>query len=396
MRSIVVCELRCRAQQHAAVNAGLVSTACLAFPEHQVVFCARRDHLDSVVSKLAASEAPNLATREIEPPDRHAGWGKVFRGETRLVRRIRRDVSVDPFIFLLLATHASAVYATHLAFLAATGRRTLLQFVMHGNLNELVGWRSRRPWRRLQDLRSAVRYCGRARTRFLVLEHTIRDELERVSPDLSVRFDALPHPVDPGAKGDTPREALGRPIRVGYLGDARREKGFETFLDLATEIKSTLNGAVEFVVLGPLCYEVPAARLAALDAPVGVDPLPGEQYMEGIRGLDYVCLPHDKEHYRLSPSGVLLDAVSWQKPIIAMRLPSIERLFKDFGDIGFLCDGPADMRSAVADLVRRRDEALYRAQVCTLGRIRQARRPVSLAPIYRSLVEGWRAAADHR
>jgi hypothetical protein len=82
----------------------------------------------------------------------------------------------------------------------------------------------------------------------------------------------------------------------------------------------------------------------------------------------------------------LLDAITWLKPIIATRLPIVADLFSRFGNIGYLCDDPGALQTALEEIVTRPDPERYREQVAAMRRARDARMPSVLAERYRTIL----------
>jgi hypothetical protein len=111
------------------------------------------------------------------------------------------------------------------------------------------------------------------------------------------------------------------------------------------------------------------------------------EFTARLAALHYVFLPIREGYYNLSASGAFLDAMTWAKPVIARALPIVTPHFRRFGDIGYLCDSDADMRSAVETIVTEMDTARYARQVAAMQTLRAARTPAALAGTYRALMD---------
>ena len=110
-----------------------------------------------------------------------------------------------------------------------------------------------------------------------------------------------------------------------------------------------------------------------------------DEYIQRIKPLHFIIMPYRREYYELSPSGTLLDAIAWQIPIIATRLPIFERSFKNYGDFGYLITDEQELSSTVANVVEQFDGDRYARQVFNLRRARVARNPEALAEVYRGI-----------
>jgi hypothetical protein len=380
---------------HAAVNATLAQVITAAWPEQALRICAAPDKIAVIQDELRAAGdlPPRLGFCPVRVSSR-------YPGKTHLVsaRRLLREAAAvwralglaprgEPCLVVLASATATLITAAIIAAAASRllhRRRVGIQAVLHGNLNEIDGWRSRNPLRRAFDLRSVLArpHCA---LRYLVLEEVIRAELLRRGAAAAV--DALPHPVSLAGLTDRPPLPLAGPLRFGLVGQATEAKGSTVFLAIARRLRARHGSAVEFHLVGPVPPGGDLTRFAALSHPVEPGLLSRETYLQRLAALHFVLLPLRPEYYRLSASGGLLDAIVWCKPLIATRLPVTEALFAQQGDLGVLCDDDAGLEAAVDAVLRARDAARYARQVEALRRLRDSRRPDRLAPRYRALTE---------
>jgi hypothetical protein len=78
-------------------------------------------------------------------------------------------------------------------------------------------------------------------------------------------------------------------------------------------------------------------------------------------------MPYDASAYgRTKASGVLLDAASHVKPIIALRTDELSYYFELFGDLGILCESAAEMKHVVFDIIRNPPSIAYAEQQANL------------------------------
>ena len=67
-------------------------------------------------------------------------------------------------------------------------------------------------------------------------------------------------------------------------------------------------------------------------------PINRDEYCDLLEGIDIVAMPYQLDHYSISPSGVLLDAIAFRKPVIATPIPLVKHLFDRFGEFGILAE----------------------------------------------------------
>jgi hypothetical protein len=236
-------------------------------------------------------------------------------------------------------------------------------------------------------MRSALGFLANTNIQYLVLEESIRDTVRLKLPFLSENIEALEHPIAP-TEGTAEGIMLAKPIEFGFLGLADQAKGFPTFLKLANEIKATHEGSAEFHVVGRFAENaIHMNGTEVLATKPGTELMSRSRFIAGLRPLHFIVLPHEAATYALTASGVILDAIAWQKPIIARRIPIFETMFKRYGDIGYLFSDEDDLRNIVARIITAADALRYQRQIINLQTVRKERTPESLAAPYRELCE---------
>ncbi len=206
-------------------------------------------------------------------------------------------------------------------------------------------------------------------------------------------MEALDHPLSPNEFSSSVN-SLRAPIRLGFLGLASDSKGFPLFVDLANEMTSKYKDQVEFHAIGRLPENGSHVRgLEALTTKPGLTRISRADFVQRVIPLHFVILPHAEEYYGLSASGVLLDAIAWEKPLVARSIPIFESLFEKHGDIGYLFHSDRELREIVSHLVQTVDDSHYQRQVCNIKKAQSARTPAALAASYREICRKQEAAA---
>ncbi len=381
---------------HAPGNSATIQVIARAFPRQEVRVLADASHIAELRRDPALTGLANVHFRPIEvsPLFRgktHVVSGRRFRRELATLRSALRDVPPDEgCLLMLISATPTAIFAASL--LGRLPRRHLgVQIGLHGNLNEITEWRPRNPLTRRFDLASSLSLPvpiprSPARLRFLVLEQPIKDALARIAPAAAARTDVLPLPVNVAELPDQNSARMAPPIRIGFVGQATKAKGFDVFLALARDLKARHGERIAFHLIG---RPVPGADLGPLavlaDPPTG-EHLSRAEFVTRLAAMHYVLLPFREGYYNLSASGALIDAITWLKPVIATGVPLVRHLFDRFGAIGVACDDESGLRDAVEAVLADMDQGRYDAQVAALRRVRDSRQPEILAAAYRALV----------
>jgi hypothetical protein len=388
---ILVCEPHWTGLVHVPINAEILRIVARAFPAQRVRMMGEATHLAELQRVSGGQGLPNVTFQPINISPLFPGSPQVvsfarLRTEWRMLRDALADVPKDePCLLLLLSTTATSLFVASW-ITRLRGGRTGSLMVMHGNLNEAVGWRPRNPLERAFDLRSGLLARHPSRLRFIVLEPGIKDELARCLPGAAARISVLPHPVNTAEMDSYPVLPLRAPVRIGLVGLATKSKGVETFLAIARNMVARYEERIEFHLVGHVPKGDDLEQFSVLASPVSHATASRAEFMARLASLHYVMLPLDSGYYNLAASGAIIDAMTARKPLIATAIPIVSALFAEYGDIGHLAAGPADLEAAVDSILAGMNADRYAAQVSTLGRLRDSRTPESLIPAVRRIV----------
>ena len=383
---ILVVETTWKGLRHAPANASLLHCVAAALPHESVHFFSEEAHGLEVQRCLGAAWPRNLRCHAVglAPPD--AQPLARLRWEAALLKRaVTKIDNGGKCLIVTAAATGPSIAAANLLALWLGRQRFCLHHRLHGNLNELHGWRSRNPLVRLFDLRSALTTWYSPQARYLVLEPHIRDRLAAILPALERSIDVLPETISPAEKQDADPPPP-PPVRVGYLGLGTRAKGFDLYLRLARALAPASNGKVEFHAVGNLHRELTHEDQSVLAQPLAKAPIPRQDFVQAAASLHYAVLPYQGNYYQWSASGTLVDAISLGKPIIATDFPFVKALFDRFGDVGFLCRGEAEM-AAVLRRLPTTFEPRYHRQKQAILNARQDRCPAAGVATYRQIIE---------
>ena len=389
---ILVFEPTWTGTMHAPGNSATIQTISRAYSGQPIRVFAESSHLTELQNDPALTSRPGITFHPIVLDGQflhrpHVVSLRRFKRELTTMRAALRDVPRnEPCLIMLISATSTSVFAASL-LARIPGRRVAVQVGLHGNLNNLTGWRPRNPLSRALDTRSAITGRHGPGLRFLVLERAIQDELAQRAPGAAARTDVLELPVNIGEIPHVPETKLDRPVRIGFVGQATEAKGISVFLDAVRALKARHGAAVEFHLVGRLMSGSDVSRFAILDSPVSDQHLRRETFQERLAALHFVFLPYQPGYYNLSASGALLDAITWLKPIIATRMPIVANMFERYGDIGYLCNDQTEMMQAVDQIIESMDAARYQRQREALRQARETRMPEHLARQYKAILQ---------
>jgi hypothetical protein len=381
---ICICELSFDDGGHVPFNAGLLTTISLAYPTERLSFFGASTHINELKKELKPSLADSIIWTEIHPPTPGTSYYNRFFCELRIIRSLLQNLYQKANPRLVFASaYPSTVLALKVVRLFQS-ERTPVQVVLHG-VSGVAGKRYRNPLLRFQDMRSALELLQNKSIQYFVLEESIRDIVVQQLPFLSGNMEALDHPIAT-TEGDAAGLTFMKPIRFGFLGLAEKSKGFPVFLELAKYITDKHMRMAEFHVIGRFPENITHMNgTEALKTKPGTALMDRAKFVSGVKKLHFIVLPHEAATYTLTASGVVLDAITWQKPIIARRIPIFEQMFDKYGDIGYLFSSDNELRHIVERILNGADEIRYQRQAMNLRDARKSRSPETLASAYRDI-----------
>jgi glycosyltransferase involved in cell wall biosynthesis len=171
--------------------------------------------------------------------------------------------------------------------------------------------------------------------------HTDTDELTEQYNRLGVyKFHTLPVPVDPGL-GQRETRSRNRLV-IGYIGDARDEKGFQHLPRLVDYLDSDAETSGRVTFLFQSNFNIPegepetrhAKRLLQDSRPDLVELVEGpfnqREYAALAQRMDVLLIPYYARQYSARSSGVLAEAIAAGIPSVAPARTSMAALVESF------------------------------------------------------------------
>jgi hypothetical protein len=257
-----------------------------------------------------------------------------------------------------------------------------LHLILHGQLGDAMIWRSRNPLARAFDLASQVRHSLPPSVKLVALELGVKEAIADLAPE-NRSVITLEHPILVSEWSKDRPPANRHKLKIAFLGNARRSKGFEIFAELARRSKRT---DLEFDSIGVSAPDTDQLDIEALSRKPSRTAMAREDYLEAVRGIDLVCLPLHGRAYDFTASGTVADAVSALKPLIAFRSRTLDAITARYGPIGWLVESDVELFELVGALELQAFSDLRPKWVENLRKMREARRPEALAGAYAALI----------
>jgi hypothetical protein len=384
-REIALFDFISHETMHLPFNEEYLRVLRAAFPDERVVFRARAGHVANLKPRVAdLSGVEFVACEPMTPP---FGLSSHNPLGGRLAARACRQTMAAAVDGLPL--RLAALLGVDGNLYAAVGRRwpelspAPLHMILHGQLGDAMIWRSRNPIARAADLVSQIQRPLPPSVNLLALELGVKEAIAELAP-ANRSVITLEHPILVSEWSEETPPADDGGLRIAFLGNARRSKGFEVFANLA---RTSEREDLAFESIGIAAPDTDALDVSALARKPSRLSMSRRDYLDAVRAIDLVCLPLHSRAYDFTASGTFADAVSALKPLIAFRNRAFDAIVAKYGPIGWLVESEAELFYLVSTLDQQAFMAARPEWVANLRAIREARRPEALAAAYVGLVK---------
>lgn len=386
--NILFIDFPSRGAMHAAFNASFLGALHLAFPNAQITVCAHQPHNEALEQE--ASHIPNL--QFIERPALYEGERtrplynsnlQHFFGLTKGALKARKTIAhaVKRTRADLVITIAPPPFIIAAMRFASIPRQTLVHHVLFHQLKTAKQDNRRNPLWKVFSFKNEVRVNNADTVSFVLLEDYIKASFDDFFADIKPNSFLLPHPIAKPATFSS-KPSISAPVKVGFVGQARAEKGFAEFLQMADALASP---DIEFHVIGHLHDAEHSFDFSSLKTAPTAAKVPQSEFANALANVDCIVQPLSPAYGEYS-SGTILDAVAYEKPLFCFE-NKIMRSQTDKGQpIGFLGETLEELMEAVRAFAagqNQHETDIWRKNMRLLN---EQRSSPSLARIYRDYV----------
>jgi hypothetical protein len=356
---------------HVMFNAAISMMIARIFKNDEVLFIAESTHVKHVSSNNEGIS--NLSYRSFEEaslPENKVKkilpWTRKKIGDLLFIKRLYKETKDNAAIVFFTCLSTTSLYYAGYKF---RNKKVKVVFVLHGEvefifkkdagvINEIKG----RIYSAMLKRMGANGHC-------IALNQIVKEKLLAGNIVAADKIITIEHPIV--EKTILPEGLNNNEIIFGHIGSAMKKKNSGLFFSLAAFFKP--EARARFYLVGKADQDL----LPDLNDNVKVlsennTSISQTAYERYIHELDYAIFTFDNNNYVMRVSGALMDAVLYQKPVIALKQEYISYLFETGGNIGFLCEDISEMKQLMTRLLQR-DEVLisqYAQQQENLGRLK--------------------------
>jgi hypothetical protein len=347
---IFFCEINKTQQEHVIINSCLLNMLGKKYFDDTINVWIDKTHFEYY--QIKPTNIKTIYKRVIKPKKSNKiQWIFKFFSEILMISRIVFSAMINKpeIVFFSSLSPIGNFYLS--LIIPFVNNKIKFMIVLHGEL-ELAksnNWNKEIENIYGKALRSSFKRKFKNR-KFLILGASIYNNILKFGLLEREQMIYIDHPyIFPDIKNKREENGGRRPIVFGHFGVAKLTKQSQMFFKLAEAMKEyVLNGTVRFVVIGQVFEEIAPFINEYVSYEKNIDFISANDYSLKAMELDYSLFFYNEESYEFTSSGAVMDAIAYEKPIIALKIKSLEDLFYIHSCVpGYLFDDFETMKNSM-------------------------------------------------
>jgi hypothetical protein len=373
---LVVAEIGKKGNEHLMFNAAMTDVLKNNFGDGHIVFFGAPDQFRLIADRIDVSGIDHRPVTVTVASTKIEWLYKVWLEASALVRIFffaRRKKADVLFFYSMLPC---SLLFLNLLCRFFTPRMKVIT-TLHGEL-EFMKRENAKFMERVYSkcLLWAFRLKSRYR-KYLVLGDSIKINLLGMVPFLAAtEIITIPHPYIFANDAANGKKALGNTVRYAHVGVASTAKNSQFIFQLGKTFRDDIErGTMKLEIIGMLKPDLAPYVNELVQYERHQDMLSRDLFEEKIKGIDFALFFYDNTYYKLCSSGAIFDAISFKKPIVAIKNDYFQYIFSLFSTPpGFLCENMDEVIARV-DFINKNYNFIY---VDLLASLEQAQKVLSI------------------
>lgn len=344
---IYIAELNKTKAEHQVVNSCMISILCSIANKENIstLLFTSQNHYDSFRDLSSKIETIILPVVDAVDGDK-LNWAKKVLGEIKntfqlLFKAKKNDVSLIYFLSISPITLASLTLFKWLFF-----RKLKIIITLHGELQYLSPGYAKKKVEIL--FKKLLLFCLRNKTQglsYLVFGHSIYRSLEKYININIDDFIIISHPYNYQSNFGQKKN---NHIVFSHIGACNKQKNSAYYMELANNISPDYTN-IEFRAIGKVYLD--SNEISPKVILIGQNQfLNRSLYEDAIQGTHWAIYIYEDVNYEMVSSGAILDAISFNIPIICVCNSYFKNIFEEY-QIGILVKDKTDLEKVIKDIM---------------------------------------------
>jgi hypothetical protein len=348
MKTIYIVENFCTSYEHAEMNAAILYKAQVSSKYKKIVFYSTISHFEAIKDILNGYELDKLEFYEIHTLNRKNLLYSVYKDTLLFNKVMNRMNSKDSLLVNTMSL--SNIFSIKLVNIFY---RKKINVIAHAIMNIFMISKKRKFEIFFKQI------VVDKSIRLIVLNEVIKNNILKKMPQLKTNIDYINIPdlyEDTCIENNNITDMA--KIKIGFIGVYSKEKGKDAFEEI---VESISDDNIEFYHIGYAKEKINSQKIIQTS---NGQMMSKEEMTNYMSKMDYFIYFLKEEDYLFRASGTFIDAVKYNKPIIALKTSFFEYFFNQLGNIGFLFENKEEMKDFLKS--HKIDEKIYLFQKSNL------------------------------
>ena len=193
--------------------------------------------------------------------------------------------------------------------------------------------------------------------KILLLGNSIKRNLIEIFPQVTNLIISINHPYI-FQNNNSRKLELNKKLTIGTVGLLIPEKGLYELLKISNAFKKDISeDKIEIKIIGKVPAYINKENYKEITW-MPNEYIPRDIFDKEIDTLDFILFLYPTNSYKLIASGALLDALSKEKPIIALKNSYFKECFEDY-EVGYLCNSTEEITETIIRLINSDKQIKY-------------------------------------
>ena len=163
-----------------------------------------------------------------------------------------------------------------------------------------------------------------------------------------------------------------KPLSLASIGTADITRNVHLIFEVGNKYNKYITaGLLKLDIIGPINSDIDKYVNQYVSYSKTGEKLSRAEYEKKILDIDYALFFRHNNQYTMRASGALFDALQFEKPIIAIKNDYFEYYFKQFGNIGYLCETIEQLYQIINYLLKETPLTEYQEQINTIRKVKE-------------------------
>lgn len=209
--------------------------------------------------------------------------------------------------------------------------------------------------------------------KYIVYGESIKKNVIKIIPTLNPYIQAVPHPYL-YKKIKENNILINNKINFGVIGLSSNRKNIPYLKKLIDKLMQVDNNNFNIIFSGRILDEDFYRSLLTLkfvqQNSLSTKVISNDKRNSLISCMDYSLCTYQYNSYKLIASGAFMDAINFEKPLIAINNDYISQYFYRYGNIGYLLDSYEEFEKKILDIINNFPYDEYKLQVSNIKKIK--------------------------